>query len=185
MKEIGLDAFDTKIIMQIRALKAHEVALHRSLRVRASRDAPDSFGETWAEAERRPLSYWQELTRSVTEPGQHIMFLACEDSAIQGSAYGLIDRDRPSAGRVGGMWVDPRWRRQGIGRALPEAVFAWADDRKFTTLGLWAPAHCPAAVAMYRKMRFHKTGKQRSLPSNPALSIMEMECRLQDSKAFK
>ena len=25
------------------------------------------------------------------------------------------------------MWVDPLWRRQGIGRALLEAVFAWAD----------------------------------------------------------
>lgn len=171
--------------MQIRALKTHEVDLHRSLRLRALQDAPDSFGETLAEAELRPLSYWQELTRSVTEPGQHVMFLACEDSAVQGSAYGLINRDRPHAGRVGGMWVDPRWWRQGIGLALLEAVIAWADDRKFMTLGLWAPAHRPDGVALYRKMGFHETGKHRPLPSNFALTIIEMECRLQDSKTFK
>jgi len=26
----------------------------------------------------RPISYWQELTRSVAEPGRDVMFLACE-----------------------------------------------------------------------------------------------------------
>ena len=164
--------------MQIRTLKSYEVELHRSLRLRALRDAPDSFGETWAEAERQPFEYWQNLTRSVTEPGPHVMFLACQNSGVQGATYGLVDPDRPCAGRVGGMWVDPRWRRQGIGRALLKAVSAWADDRKFTTLGLWAPAHRPAAVALYRKMGFHETGKHRPMPSDAALNIIEMECRL-------
>lgn len=162
-------------MVRIRPLKAHEVDLHRSLRLRALRVAPDSFGETLAEAELRPREYWREQTRSVTEPGAHIMFLACQDSGVHGSIYGLIDRDRPHAGRVGGMWVDSHWRRQGIGRALLEAVFAWADEQNFTSLGLWAPAHSLAAVSLYRQMGFHKTGKQRSLPSNPALSIIEME----------
>ncbi|MEO0355248.1 MAG: GNAT family N-acetyltransferase [Cyanobacteria bacterium P01_A01_bin.3] len=141
-------------------------------------DAPDSFGETWAEAERQPVEYWQNFTRSVTEPESHVMFLACGDRAIYGSTYGLIDRDRPRAGRVGGMWVDPRWRRQGIGQALLEAIFAWVDEREFTTLGLWAPAHRLAAVSLYRKMGFHETGNQRPLPTNPTLDIIEMTCDL-------
>lgn len=164
--------------MQIRTLKAHEVDLHRSLRLRALGDAPDSFGETLDEVELRPLAYWQKLTHSVTEPGPHVMFLACQNNTVQGSVYGLIDRDRPHAGRVGGMWVNPLWRRQGIGLALLEALFAWADERKFTTLGLWAPAHRPAAVSLYRKMGFHETGNQRSHPANPVLNIIEMECKL-------
>lgn len=74
MKEIGLDTVNTKFIMQIRRLEATEVDLHRSLRLRALQDAPNSFGETWAEAERQPLEYWQNLTRSVTEPGPYVMF---------------------------------------------------------------------------------------------------------------
>lgn len=162
--------------MQIRTLEAYEVKLHRSLRLRALRDAPDAFGETWAEAASRPREYWQEQTHDVTESGSHVMFLACQNNAVQGSTYGLTDRDRPHAGRVGGMWVDSRWRRQGIGRALLKAVFAWAEEQNFTSLGLWAPAHSLAAVSLYRQMGFYKTGKQRSLPSNPALSILEMEC---------
>ncbi|MDB9526322.1 GNAT family N-acetyltransferase [Oscillatoria sp. CS-180] len=162
--------------MQIRTLQFHEVKLHRSLRLRALRDAPDSFGETLAEAELRPLEYWQEQTRTVTESGSHIMFLACQHNTVQGSTYGLTDHDCLRIGRIGGMWVDSRWRRQGIGRALLEAVLAWANGRNFTTLGLWAPAHCPAAVSLYRKLGFRETGNQRSLPYNPALNILEMEC---------
>jgi len=49
--------------------------LHRDLRLRALRDAPDSFGETYADADARPSSYWEDLTRSVTERGHHAMFL--------------------------------------------------------------------------------------------------------------
>jgi GNAT superfamily N-acetyltransferase len=174
-----LDTLNTKFIMQIRRLEAPEVDLHRSLRLRALQDAPNSFGETLAEVEHQPVEYWQNLTRSVTEPGSHIMFLACGDHAIHGSTYGLIDHDRLRAGRVGGMWVDSLWRRRGIGRALLEAVFNWANEHKFTTLGLWAPAHSPAAVSLYQKMGFHETGKQRSLPSNSAFNIIEMACDLQ------
>ena len=95
--------------------------LRRELRLRALGDAPESFGETAAEAEARPTSYWEDLTRSVTEPGCHVMFLADEGRDPVGSAYGLLDRDRVQAGRVGGMWVDPAWRRRGVGRLLYKA----------------------------------------------------------------
>jgi GNAT superfamily N-acetyltransferase len=164
--------------MHIRALKAHEVGLHRSLRLRALRDTPEAFGETLAEAELQPGEYWRDQTRAVTESSYHAMFLACQNNAVHGSTYGLTDRDLPRAGRVGGMWIDSRYRRQGIGRALLEAVFACADERNFTSLGLWAPAHSPAAVSLYRQMGFYETGKQRSLPSNTTLNIIEMACKL-------
>src|SRR5262249_25375605 len=101
-----------------RRLASHEVDLPPALRLRALRDAPDSFGETFAAAAVRPISYWEELTRSVTEPGGDVMFLAYEGDDVLGSAYGLLDRARTDAGRVGGMWVGPDWRRRGVGRAL-------------------------------------------------------------------
>jgi hypothetical protein len=64
--------------MQIRALAPHEVHLHREVRLRALSDAPDAFGVVVSEAEAQPMSYWEELTHSVTEPGRQEMFLACE-----------------------------------------------------------------------------------------------------------
>jgi GNAT superfamily N-acetyltransferase len=164
--------------MHLRRLASHEVDLHRDLRLRALRDAPDSFGETFAEAAAQPPSYWEDLTRSVTLPGRHVMFLACRGEDVLGSTYGLLDRERTDTGRVGGMWVDPAWRRRGVGRALLEAVFHWAREGGLKRLGLWAPAHNPAAMALYSRAGFQATGARRPLPSDPSLWIVEMEAEV-------
>ena len=147
---------------------------HRELRLRALQEAPDSFGETFADVAARPLSYWEDLTRSVTESGRHVMFLACEGDDVVGSTYGLVDREN-EAGRVGGMWVESAWRRRGVGRALLQEVFSWARQQELRRLGLWAPAHSPAALALYGQAGFQRTGKQRPLPTNPSVQIVEME----------
>ena len=164
--------------MELRKLAPDEVGLHRDLRLRALGDAPDSFGEAVTEAAVRPISYWQELTRSVTEPARDVMFLACEGDDILGSVYGLLDRARTDTGRVGGMWVGPDWRRRGVGRALLQEVISWARERSLSRLGLWAPAHNPAAIALYSRAGFRNTGDQRPLPTNPTLSIIAIEVGL-------
>jgi GNAT superfamily N-acetyltransferase len=164
--------------VELRRLASHEVNLHRDLRLRALRDAPDSFGETFADTAGRSITYWEDLTRSVTEPGPHVMFLACEREDIVGSTYGLLDRARSDAGWVGGMWVEPAWRGRGVGRALLREVFGWARERGLRRLGLWAPAHSPAAIALYSRVGLRKTGEERQLPVNSALSVIAMEVDL-------
>ena len=161
--------------MHVRRLDPHEVSLHRELRLRALREAPDAFGETFAAVAARPSSYWEDLTRSVTEPERHVMFLAHEGDDVLGSTYGLRERGKSDAGRVGGMWVDPGWRRRGIGRALLQQVFNWAREHGMIRLRLWAPAHSPAALSLYGQAGFRETGERRPLPTNPALQIIEME----------
>jgi GNAT superfamily N-acetyltransferase len=161
--------------MHLRRLERHEVNLHRDLRLRALGEAPDSFGETFADIAARPPSYWEDLTRSVTEPGRHVMFLAYEGVDVLGSTYGLRERDRGEVGRVGGMWVDPAWRRHGVGRALLQQVFDWARQHGLSRLRLWAPAHSPAALSLYGQAGFRETGKRQPLPTDPTLQIVEME----------
>ena len=164
--------------MHIRRLKSHEATLHRELRLRALQDSPDSFGDTFADVTAQSARYWEELTHSVAEPGQYVMFLACEGEDVFGSTYGIPDRDQSDIGRVGGMWVDPTWRRKGVGRALLRQVFDWAQDNGFVRLQLWAPAHSPAALALYRRAGFRETGNKRPLPTNSSLQIVEMEARV-------
>ena len=161
--------------MRIRTLEPHEIILHRDLRLRALRDSPDSFGETAADVEARPFCYWQDLTRSVTEPDRHVMFLACESDAVYGSAYGLRDPEHGDGGRIGGTWVAPSHRQQGVGRALLQAVFAWAREHGFRRLRLWAPSESAAALALYRHAGFKDTGPRRPLPTNTGLQIVELE----------
>ena len=71
--------------VSMRRLEPDEVGLHRALRLRALSDSPDSFGETFAEASERPDTYWEELTRSVTDTGRHVMFVAFEGTNAIGS----------------------------------------------------------------------------------------------------
>ena len=164
--------------MIIRTLEPQEVSFHRELRIRVLRDSPDSFRETASEAEGRPRSYWEDLTRSVTEPNRHVMFVAFEGDAIAGTTYGLLDRERSDAGRVGGLWVAPSQRRCGVGSALLAAVLVWARERGLKRLGLWAPVSVPAAVALYSRAGFKGTGRQRPMPGNADLQISEMEIEL-------
>ncbi|HEX5093809.1 MAG TPA: GNAT family N-acetyltransferase [Burkholderiales bacterium] len=161
--------------MRIRRLEPHEAALHRDVRLRALRDAPNAFGETAAQAQAQPPAFWEDLTRSVTEQGRNVMFLAIEGDAVCGATYGLRDRDDDQAGRVGGTWVAPVSRRQAVGSALLEAVFSWARAQGFRRLRLWAPAASPAALALYRRAGFTETGRRGPLPSNADLQIMELE----------
>jgi len=73
------------------------------------------------------------------------------------STYGLLDRDRPGAGRVGGMWVAPASRRRGVGRLSCGGV-DWAASVELTGLGLWAPARSPGAIALYSREGFERPG---------------------------
>jgi GNAT superfamily N-acetyltransferase len=177
----GRPVLGTRSIMgpvALRRLASHEANLHRDLRLRALRDAPDSFGETFADAAGRSITYWESLTRSVTVPGPHAMFLACQGEDVVGSAYSLFNGASSDAGRVGGMWVEPAWRRRGVGRALLQEVCTWARGHGLKRLGLWAPAHSSAAIALYSRAGFRETGEQRPLPANPALSVIAIEVEL-------
>jgi ribosomal protein S18 acetylase RimI-like enzyme len=157
--------------------------LHREIRLRALRDAPDAFGETAAEAEARPSSYWEHLTCSVTERGLHVMFLACDGDVVCGSAYGLTDREMEGAGRIGGTWVSPAYRRRGVAKALVDAVISWAGGREFDRVRLWAPEASTAAAALYRNSGFVSTGHRRPLRAGAAVQVVELERKLSGNLA--
>jgi GNAT superfamily N-acetyltransferase len=153
---------------------ADEIKLHRDLRLQAVSDSPDSFGETFAEAAERPATYWESLTRSVTEPRGHVMFVAFEGDNPIGCAYGLRDHERDHGGRVGGMWVHPESRRLGVGSALLLAILEWARAYGLNRLALWAPDQNRAAIALYRRAGFRETENRRSLATNESVHLVEM-----------
>lgn len=164
--------------MRLRKLEPHESSLLRELRLRALQDAPDSFRDTYAGVAAQPPSYWEDLTRSVTKPGSNAMFLACEGGEAVGSAFALVDGARSRTGRVGGMWVAPGWRRQGIGEALLQEVIGWARERDFERLMLWCVANAAGAGALYRKAGFTETGIQQPLSDVSPLRVVEMQLAL-------
>lgn len=66
------------------------------------------------------------------------------------------------------LWVNPERRRQGIGRALMEAVEEWAREQSLLQLRLWVTDTNAAAKALYISSGFDLAGVSRPLASNPS-----------------
>ena len=166
--------------MNVRRLEWGEAALFKSIRLRALAEAPYAFAHTHAEISAKPDSYWEQMTSALTRPGGHVMLLAEDGGAPAGMAFGVMPRvrpeDRADAPHLGGMWVDPAFRGRGVGRALAQAVIDWArDERGFTMIALWVTEGNDAAITLYERMGFARTGKTDRLPSDPTLATVEME----------
>jgi [ribosomal protein S18]-alanine N-acetyltransferase len=73
------------------------------------------------------------------------------------------------------MWVDPEARQRGVGRALSEAVMAWARECGFADIALWVTQGNKTASALYEHLGFTLTGRRDRHPDNPSLVILEME----------
>ncbi|HEY9629515.1 MAG TPA: GNAT family N-acetyltransferase [Coleofasciculaceae cyanobacterium] len=164
--------------MHIRTLQPHEASLFREVRLRALADSPNAFAETLQQAQTQPQTYWEMLTHSLSQPNSHVMFLAEQAGLVVGFTFGLVDRQDSKTGHLGGMWVDPTCRAQGIGSALIAEVLTWAQQRSQTKLELWVTEGNVKAMGLYKKVGFVDTGKRDVLPSNPALQIIQMSLRI-------
>ena len=164
--------------MRLRKLEAHESALLRELRLRALQDAPSSFRDTYSDMVVRPASYWDDLTREVTNGERNVAFIAYDVADLVGLAFGLVDPVQNGTGRAGGMWVDPRWRRQGIGEALLRKVINWAQEQQLERLKLWCVVDAVGPCSLYRKLGFELTGSQQPLSKDSTFRVAEMELQL-------
>ncbi len=68
----------------------------------------------------------------------------------------------PQSAELKAMYVDPAWRRRGLGAALEGVVASWARQRGAARLILWSDTRFDAAHAMYRRLGYTQEG-QRAL----------------------
>ncbi len=76
---------------------------------------------------------------------------------------------------LGAMWVEPAYRRAGVGRRLLDAILAWADEAHPTSavrLGVFPTQE--AAMRLYRERGFVATGKVFPLEHAPSVLWQEM-----------
>jgi GNAT superfamily N-acetyltransferase len=61
------------------------------------------------------------------------------------------------------MWVDPRFRRQGIGDLLVKTVIEWAKAGGYRELYLWVTAVNHNAERLYQLNDFVRTGASQDI----------------------
>ncbi len=89
-------------------------------------------------------------------PGCH-PFVAETDGAIVGTGIATVNG---AVGWIGTIWVDPEWRRRGLGLALTEATIDAAEAAGCRTLVLVAT---DAGLPMYRRIGFEIQTEYRIL----------------------
>jgi len=156
----------------IERLRAGEGGRMRAIRLRALADAPEAFGSTYEEAERRSLEDWEaQIERLPT-------FVWREGDADLGADLGMVrgaphDGD-PGAAYLISMWVAPEARGRGIGSALVGEVVAWARGRGLRRLVLDVAAQNAGARRLYERCGFVATGAIGALPP-PREHVRELE----------
>lgn len=153
--------------MRVRPVRPEEWRRLRELRLRALAEDPQAFARTLEEERDDPDEEWIEWA---TPTGDWCPFVAGE---WEGMAFGWL---RDSVVHLGGMWVVPGARRQGLGRELVDAVVGWAHALDADAVELEVAV--PPAERLYESCGFIRTGATRPLPSHPELTAVEMRLEL-------
>jgi ribosomal protein S18 acetylase RimI-like enzyme len=83
--------------------------------------------------------------------------VAVEDGAAAGTVSGG-DATSPGTAAVTAMWVDPRFRRRGVGDLLLKHVLEWARGKGYADVVLWVAEHNDDAERLYERNGFRRTG---------------------------
>jgi GNAT superfamily N-acetyltransferase len=156
----------------VRRIRPDEGLRLRALRLRALADAPWAFGSTLAREAAFAEAVWQERAARGAAGEEGVTYVAEDGDRWIGMATGLV-ANGPRLDLVG-MFVEPAVRGRRVGVALVEAVAEWARERGTAHLYLWATSTNQAALALYHRCDFKKTGRSQPLDHTPSLLELEM-----------
>ena len=155
----------------VRRLAADEAALLRDLRLRALRDAPMAFGSTLAREEAFTPDVWATRAAAGAAGVEQVLFVAEPEAGL---AMGRLDDEDPEVAGLYAIWVGPQARGTGAGRALVEAVIAWATERGARRLTTSVTEGNAAGAALYAAAGFADTGRREPLGhSDGVVAVLE------------
>ena len=157
-------------MVAVRPAKIEEWQVLRDIRLDALRDAPDSFGSTYAENAALAETDWR---RKVSRGGTFFAFVP-EVNGTEPS--GLVDgfEETPGTVELVSLWVRPQARGLGVGDALVAAVIDWAEKRNAASVHLWLTDTNQYARMLYERCGFSSTKECQPLPSKPDLTEVGM-----------
>lgn len=140
------------------------------MRLDALREAPYAFGSTYDREVNLVEADWRRrIARRAT-------FVAEVDGTAAGTVAAGDSDEVGGAAALIAMWVDPRYRRRGIGDLLVKTVIEWAAERGYGEVFLWVTAVNAAAERLYARNGFVRTGASQDV--RPGELEYEMARRL-------
>jgi len=150
--------------VQIRRAVEDDWELLAQVRLRALREDGGAFGSTLSREEMFTERHWRMRLRSSTT------WLALDDEGGgRGMVTMILEPGSPVDDRhVVGLWVAPEARRRGVGWALLDAVRHAASGEGARTASLWVVDDNHAAIDLYVRAGYTRTGERQVLPRDPS-----------------
>ncbi len=142
-------------MIEIKPMLPDQWQLHKAVRCAALAEAPFAYSSTLEDALKRSDEDWKHITRQYTSHSNSVTYFAFEDDAACGMSACVINGEQVELYAV---WVDPAYRRKGVGRALIDFGRAWSQSKGATQLRVGIFADNPGAPAFYRSVGFIDSG---------------------------
>ena len=163
------------MIPVVRSASLDEWERFREIRLRALAGAPDAYGSTLDAEIANPEADWRAWVQGWQGAANRVS-VAEADGAWVGIAVGSRTGQEPDA-HLYAMWVDPAWRRRGIGAELVAAVVAWARSwgARSVVLGVTLGND---AERVYQALGFEDAGERHRLREGSELPIAILRLQL-------
>jgi GNAT superfamily N-acetyltransferase len=136
--------------LEVQRLTPDSWRTYQEVRLAALREAPNAFGSRWEDEATMDEGAWRDRLR------ERAQFAAYSEDVVVGIVGGATSEDRRTAHLVS-MWVDPRWRGQGVGDHLVKVVLDWAREQGCDDVRLWVADGNREAERLYHRNGFIRT----------------------------
>lgn len=170
--------------MELRSVCTDDGMLIKRVRLRALADAPYAFGpRAFEEEQALPDSHWHRLAAQL---GGHdaqwrdrcVNYIALDGHDACATVTCYLCPEVPRRAYVTAAWVDPGYRRGGLGRQLLENAIAWAAAHGADHLRHWVDDTNPDATEFYQALGFAPTGENQPVSEGSSLRQSCFERRM-------
>ena len=161
-------------MIAIKRITPETALVFKDVRLRALQESPTAFSSTFAKESQLPDEEWLSRAARWSEDGTDAIFLAFDDAAACGIVGSYVEEGKPGVAQIISMWVDPAYRRAGVGRSLIAAVIEWNRPCGVRELKLMVTSVNTSAIAFYERIGFRTTGVTGTYPNDAAIIEYEM-----------
>ena len=160
-------------MVRLERISPENVAVFKTIRLRALEDSPTAFGSTYARESQLTDEEWLQRSRRWATEGS-IGYIAFDGESPCGLVACYTEEQDPHSAHVISIWVDPGARRAGVGTVLIEALKTWGSSSGLGQLRLMVTSVNTVAIGFYERRGFRRTGKTEPYPNDPAIIEWEM-----------
>lgn len=142
-------------MIEIKTLSPDQWQLYKTIRCRALAEAPYAYSSTLDDALKRSDEEWQQLTLQYARDPNSTTYFTFEGEVPCGMSACVVDG---SEAEMFAVWVDPDYRRKGIGSLLIEFARAWSELQGARKLKVGVFDDNLAALVFYRLAGFKDLG---------------------------